>query len=99
MSTIQRNHPLIFFLFFISGPIFFSFFFFAALFKTFGLQIEKDVMVIFFLLKVFQKSEILKNTVSERLCMGSSLFSHSLSEVSLFFFLPHAEQIHRKDVY
>ena len=51
---------------------------------------------------MFQKSEILKNTVSERLCMGSSLFSHSLSEVSLFCFFCHMpnkyiEKTHTKE--
>ena len=47
---------------------------FWALFKTFRLQ--KDVMVINIFLEMFQKSEILKNAVSESWCMNSSLFSH-----------------------
>ena len=51
-------------------------------------------MVINIFLEVFQKSEILKNAVSESWCMNSSLFSHSLFEVWLF--PPHAEQIHKK---
>ena len=42
-------------------------------------------MVINIFLEVFQKSEILKNAVSESWCMNSSLFSHSLLEVSLAF--------------
>ena len=51
---------------------------------------------------MFQKSEILKNIVSEILCMGSSLFSHSLSEVSLGFFFCHMpnkyiEKTHTKE--
>ena len=56
---------------------------FAALFKTFRLQ--KVVMVINIFLEVFQESEILNNAVSESWCMNSSLFSHSLFEVSLAF--------------
>ena len=51
---------------------------------------------------MFQKREILKNIVSEILCMGSSLFSHSLSEVSLCFFFCHMpnkyiEKTHTKE--
>ena len=42
-------------------------------------------MVINIFLEVFQKSEILKNAVSESWCMNSSLFSHFLFEVSLAF--------------
>ena len=52
--------------YFISDPIFKIF---KALFITFGLQ--KDDMVIFFIV-VLQKSEILKNAVSERWCTDSS---------------------------
>ena len=63
--------------YFISEPIFKTF---AALFMTFGLQ--KDDMIIF--LVVFQKSEILKTAVSERLCTDStqhyvSLITHVLN--------------------
>ena len=55
-SVYHTEEPPIDFLFFLlvdrfSFPFFF---FFAALFKTFGLQIEKDIMVIFFL-RCFRK--------------------------------------------